>query len=547
MIDAEWLKTVQFNTQSGRVTGLVGIGSQFIVFKCEPAEEDPKLGKEIVLKILNTPRLGWYIREIPPDLESTPTYDPSRVNRKLRAQVGNPLFDSMVGSYNDVYERLISVLHKGGVQAIKSMIDDEESETILTFLLKTPGMRRRLEDIALLDASGDPREVVMCNGLLYTRNIEDTREAAAVWARSILQTIDGIPELDGMDPRMLCKNPVWIWGGAVLDGFFNRREMPSAAAYIAEHFGESTARPNFGWMRFEVAAFLWFLRLIEPQDKVQRLIQFCNNAGFGFVLPDPEPWAAEKAHKAPEKLSIRRMPKLSPPWVVPPFPEEGRADPMAQEPELLIAAAATYTQFASELATAAHAVGIAVTLPRTETESDVYFKPWRSVVSVVQDSANSPTASDDECSALYLIQRLLVTAQAISARRDGGAVPDGMARVIEQAGYVALGRAHDVRKNPRFNASYSLGKIAANLHGHGFIHGDLQPQNFTFKQNGEIQSMFDLGRAFSAERPLTALERASDLAVLKKHVTFMEWEAAKLGYRSEARDAEEVLAYFKQK
>jgi hypothetical protein len=156
MIDTEWLKGVQFNTNSGRVTGLAGIGSHWIVFKYETVKEDPELGKEVVIKILNTPRLGWHIRETPPDLESPPTYDASRVSRKLRAQVANLLFDSMVGAYNDNYEYLISVLHKGGLQAIESLIDDEESEAIFTFLLKTPAMRRRLDDMAFLDAGGDP-------------------------------------------------------------------------------------------------------------------------------------------------------------------------------------------------------------------------------------------------------------------------------------------------------------------------------------------------------------------------------------------------------
>ena len=32
MIDIEWLRTVQFETDSGHVTELAGIGAQFIVF-----------------------------------------------------------------------------------------------------------------------------------------------------------------------------------------------------------------------------------------------------------------------------------------------------------------------------------------------------------------------------------------------------------------------------------------------------------------------------------------------------------------------------------
>jgi len=130
--------------------------------------------------------------------------------------------------------------------------------------------------------------------------------------------------------------------------------------------------------------------------------------------------------------------------------------------------------------------------------------------------------------------------------RTGGAVPDGMAELIEEIGYVAIGRSHDIGERPKFNACRSLGAMAATLHRLGYIHGDLQPQNFTFKENGEIQSMFDLGRTYNPGRPLTLVERASDLAVLKKHVSFLEWEAAKLGYRSEAWDADEVLAQFEQ-
>ena len=138
-------------------------GSYFVA---ESAGHSPELGEDIVIKIPNTPRLGFHIREIPPDLEIKPSYDPARVNRKLRAQVGNPLFDSMVEPYNDLYERILAILHRGGLEAIQSIAEDDEVETYLVYLLKTPGMRRRLEDIAFLDSGGDPREVVMCNGLV---------------------------------------------------------------------------------------------------------------------------------------------------------------------------------------------------------------------------------------------------------------------------------------------------------------------------------------------------------------------------------------------
>jgi len=191
---------------------------------------------------------------------------------------------------------------------------------------------------------------------------------------------------------------------------------------------------------------------------------------------------------------------------------------------------------------AAHAAGIAVMLPQAESESAAHWKPWRSVVPV-RDSANAQASVENEPSELGLTQRLLVSAQAVVVR-PGGAAPDGMAELIEEIGYVAIGRSHDIGEHPKFNACRSLGAMVATLHHLGYIHGDLQPQNFKFKENGEIQSMFDVGRTCNPGRPLTLLERASDLAVLKKHVSFLEWEAAKLGYRSEASDADEVLAQF---
>src|SRR5262249_4189137 len=142
-----------------------------------------------------------------------------------------------------------------------------------------------------------------------------------------------------------------------------------------------------------------------------------------------------------------------------------------------------------------------------------------------------------------LTQRLLASAQAVAARTGGGA-PPGMAEALEAIGYIALGRCHDIGDLPRCNVFRSIGAIAARMHHLGFVHGDLQPHNFVFKDNGEIASAFDLGRTHNPGRLLTVLERASDLAALKRYGSFLEWEAAKLGYRSEGSDADQVLAQF---
>jgi hypothetical protein len=541
MIDIEWLKTVHFETSSGRVTGLAGIGSQWIVFHCKSAGHSPELGEDIVIKIPNTPRLGFHIREIPPDLEIKPSYDPARVNRKLRAQVGNPLFDSMVEPYNDLYERILAILHRGGLEAIQSIAEDDEVETYLVYLLKTPGMRRRLEDIAFLDLSGDPREVVMCNGLVDV--IEAPRGQLSTWARSMLTKLESIAVPEGSAPDRLCENPFWIWGGAVLDNFFTSEEMTDAVQFIAANFGHPAEGPDAPRLRIELLIFLTLLSLVAARDKIARLVEFCNHLGFRFSLPDPETDEVEKREKPAEVPAVGKMPILSPPSVARRFSEEGQVDPMAQDPRLLGTAAAILADYTTRLKSAAHAAGISVMLPYTDDESALHWKPWRSVVPV-QNSATAKVRIDSGPPELVLTQRLLTCAQAVEARTGSKQSPEATAQLIEEIGYIAIGRSHDVRDTPKLNAVKSLGAIAARLHGSGYVHGDLQPDNFTFKPDGEIQSMFDLGRTCNPGRPLTLLERASDLAVLKRHVSFLEWEAAKLGYRSEAPDADEVLAQF---
>jgi tRNA A-37 threonylcarbamoyl transferase component Bud32 len=60
-----------------------------------------------------------------------------------------------------------------------------------------------------------------------------------------------------------------------------------------------------------------------------------------------------------------------------------------------------------------------------------------------------------------------------------------MAELIEAIGYVAIGRSHDVGERAKLNACRSLGAMVATLHRLGYIHGDLQPENFSFKENGK--------------------------------------------------------------
>jgi hypothetical protein len=77
-------------------------------------------------------------------------------------------------------------------------------------------------------------------------------------------------------------------GGAVLDGFFTRQEMADAVHFIVGNFGDLVAGDERARLRFEMLAFLSLLSLVAENGKLERLTEFCNLAGFGFVLPDPE-------------------------------------------------------------------------------------------------------------------------------------------------------------------------------------------------------------------------------------------------------------------
>jgi len=82
--------------------------------------------------------------------------------------------------------------------------------------------------------------------------------------------------------------------------------------------------------------------------------------------------------------------------------------------------------------------------------------------------------------------------------------------------------------------SFEVGVLAAKFHDAGFLHGDLHAGNLSYdkdKQRGKRAGTFDVGDSQILNRPATPRERAQDLAIWKMQVSFIAWEATKLGYR----------------
>lgn len=102
MIDEQWLSELRFDMPgTGAVTGLAGVGSQFVVLKY--TAED---GSEMVVKSFRR-ALPWHLKEVPRDLGWTAGHSIDRVNRKLLAAAGSPIIDENCWTYNSVFNLVL--------------------------------------------------------------------------------------------------------------------------------------------------------------------------------------------------------------------------------------------------------------------------------------------------------------------------------------------------------------------------------------------------------------------------------------------------------
>jgi hypothetical protein len=282
MIDEEWLRDLRFTTADGvRITGLVGLGSGNIVFEGTLPD-----GERVVLK-LRRHHLGFHIRELPLFLTGTPAYDVDRLNRKLLRLVGNPLLDEMTRDYDRLYSSVIKVLHEHGTTGlIGSTLTPESTETI-PFILQTPGMRRRLADIAALGGDvTDLREaIVNVNGENF--RITGFRKQLVEWAERTLGEAERIwqPNADIHADR-LPENPLYVWGAAVTDGFFTDAELPRAVDFITEQFGPLVKHPEMITFMEQASGLAHLLAQFLNESEVTRFVKLCAMAGFIFTVID---------------------------------------------------------------------------------------------------------------------------------------------------------------------------------------------------------------------------------------------------------------------
>ena len=350
VLDEDWLKSLRFELPEDfmetrrnlKVTGLAGVGSTAIVFNIEDES-----GEELVVKIYH--ELGFFLKEIPPGFIKGGECNINRINQKLYYLIGNPLIDDMCFQYKRLYAYIFSSIY-GAYQthkedkltnmtdehfAVFSFMYNHKLNEESSFILKTPGIKRKLND--LMSLSLNPISLSKEQSDLISRRLSDQADQEQTlplqafqdawlvsqillqasqsrslwfnfpfeicvdkkeiipWAESILSIIEElVPDLSYLRPESIVNNPLYIWGAAVMDGLITEEAMPIAISFIREKFGNLNEHPE---MENWISQLAWFANLyVQCLDKgqdneiyrIKKFLTFCVHAGYVFPIYDKD-------------------------------------------------------------------------------------------------------------------------------------------------------------------------------------------------------------------------------------------------------------------
>jgi hypothetical protein len=250
-LDKQWLASLQFLTPDGSAySGLLDISDDQFVMEFTGAGGTTHVSH-------STHHLGFYLRELPLFLTGDPLYKIDGLNEKLRNSIGNYWLDSMSAPYETLYVRLIDVLRNGGVSALKQTAWSSQAADSVPFILHSPGMKRRLVEL-----------------------VAHADSAIAERARKLLSDIALVDYSADLCPERLPYNPLFVWGAALMDGFFTEAEIPIAAEFVRqlEHSEISSNVMLIG----QASALAHLIAQFVDAAIVQRFAHFCALAGFHF-------------------------------------------------------------------------------------------------------------------------------------------------------------------------------------------------------------------------------------------------------------------------
>ncbi len=293
MIDQEWLSTLNFERPDGlHIQGLAGIGSEKVVLKATGSD-----GKQLVLQTYRHV-LGYHIREIPMLISEKPMYDVNRLNRKLAQLIGDETLDEMTSEYDRLFSSVVRILYQGCNQnaqsranvpmvvATLSLLLTPSNPDALPFLLATPMMNRRLQELASLtpDPDDPTSQFVRVNGPNFP--IEGLMDEVTEWAASMLKYCADSQSRAPFEPATLSQNPLFVWGAAVTDGFFTDEELPAAVAFVEEKFGRLPSHPRVMQFLDQITAISCLMACVLQESELTRLVQLCGMLGFMFDVHD---------------------------------------------------------------------------------------------------------------------------------------------------------------------------------------------------------------------------------------------------------------------
>ena len=297
MIDEEWLRGLQFDSPQGRVNGIVSVSGEAILFRCTGPD-----GTDLVWKVrYGHLGMSMALRELPMTLTLKPEYDLQRLNNKLLRFVGNPSLDSTLRPYGSLYTPLIAQLHQHGVAGLLRRDEIAKYRQDLIFILRTPGIQVRLQDMAALkrgprsqeesqflkEVSFSPEMFIRTIPLrlfgwpVVINDVRDIRYRIVLRARKNLWAIRRLPHAHpDLYPEKLPENPLYLWGAAIVDGFFTDEELPAVTDFLTNHFGSLPQHPQAETFARQLIALLHLLQQSEEPHYTYRFIKLCQMTGL---------------------------------------------------------------------------------------------------------------------------------------------------------------------------------------------------------------------------------------------------------------------------
>lgn len=260
MIDEEWLSSLEFESPDfGHIRGLAGVGGYLVALNL-----DTYSGEEKVLKFRRELwYLPCYLRELPLWLTRAPAYDLDRLNRKLAGLVGDPNLHIYVEQYNRLHDRLVGDL-VGDTDPRGARLNDALTDPDWMFLCRMPPVLERLSDVSRSDDR-------------HRRAIADKVLAALARLRPTMPLL----------PERVYDNPLLVWAGAILGGYYSKEQFESAAMAVRNEFSKLG---QFDQRLFVAQAGTFFgaIQDLVGGNNVPRLLAFIEVFNASRRATDPQ-------------------------------------------------------------------------------------------------------------------------------------------------------------------------------------------------------------------------------------------------------------------